>query len=331
MIAGLIRPDKGRIAVDGRVLVDTAARHLRAGAQAAHRLCVPGCAAVSASDACGRTCAMAAGSRRAASAMPRSSSVVDLLGIGHLLDRRPAPVGRREAARRDRPGAARQPAAAADGRAAGLARRGAQGRDPALYRAAARRDGMPIVYVSHSVAEVARLATDVVVLAAGKVAASGPTADDHAAARPAAGRGARRGRRGARHDGRCATTSAFGMTVLRLGGRRDPGAACSTLPAGAPVRVRIRARDVMIATEQPHGPQRAQHPARHDRRRSCRATGRRSRSASTATAQTGRWRASRGSRGRRSTSARAGGLRGRQDGELRPGQHRRRPARRSER
>ena len=36
---------------------------------------------------------------------------------------------------------------------------------------------IPIVYVSHSVAEVARLATDIVVLSDGKVAASGPTAE----------------------------------------------------------------------------------------------------------------------------------------------------------
>ena len=43
------RPDEGRIAVDGRVLVDTAARHLRAQAQAPHRLRLPGRAAVSAS------------------------------------------------------------------------------------------------------------------------------------------------------------------------------------------------------------------------------------------------------------------------------------------
>ncbi|MGN6306392.1 MAG: ATP-binding cassette domain-containing protein, partial [Mesorhizobium sp.] len=34
---------------------------------------------------------------------------------------------------------------------------------------------IPVVYVSHSVAEVARLASDVVVLSQGKVAASGPT------------------------------------------------------------------------------------------------------------------------------------------------------------
>ena len=66
--------------------------------------------------------------------------VVELLGIGHLLDRRPATlVGRREAARRHRPRAARRSAPPADGRAARLARRRAQGRDPALHRAAARR------------------------------------------------------------------------------------------------------------------------------------------------------------------------------------------------
>ena len=62
-----------------------------------------------------------------------------------------------------------------------------------------------------------------------------------------------------RHD------DVFGMTVLRLGGGRDPRAASRQRRLGAPVRVRIRARDVMIATEQPHGSQRAQHLAGQDR------------------------------------------------------------------
>ena len=44
--------------------------------------------------------------------------------------------------------------------------------------------GIPIVYVSHSIAEVARLATDIVVLAAGRVVASGPAAEVLARARP---------------------------------------------------------------------------------------------------------------------------------------------------
>ena len=41
-----------------------------------------------------------------------------------------------------------------------------------------RDDGrVPIVFVTHSVAEIARLATSIVVLSNGRVSASGPTAD----------------------------------------------------------------------------------------------------------------------------------------------------------
>ena len=89
IIAGLIRPDEGRIAVDGDVLVDTASRHLRAEAPAADRLCVPGRAAVPASDASGRTSPMAAGSRRAASAAETSIASSSCSASAHLLDRRP--------------------------------------------------------------------------------------------------------------------------------------------------------------------------------------------------------------------------------------------------
>ena len=49
MIAGLLRPDRGIIAIDGEVLDDTAARRARPAASPPHRLCVPGRAAVSAS------------------------------------------------------------------------------------------------------------------------------------------------------------------------------------------------------------------------------------------------------------------------------------------
>ena len=106
---------------------------------------------------------------------------------------------------------------------------------------------MPIVYVSHSVAEVARLATDIVVLADGKVAACGADRRDHAAARPPAGRRARRGWRAARHGGRPPRRD-----VRHDGAHARPPArsACrGSMPRlGAPVRLRIRARDVMIAT-----------------------------------------------------------------------------------
>ena len=70
--------------------------------------------------------------------------VVDLLGIGHLLDRRPAALsgGEKQRVAIGRALVA-SPQAHPDGRAAGFARRGAQGGNHALYRAAARRDEDP--------------------------------------------------------------------------------------------------------------------------------------------------------------------------------------------
>ncbi|VFT27379.1 Uncharacterised protein [Pseudomonas aeruginosa] len=53
------------------------------------------------------------------------------------------PLRRRAATRRHRPGPPHQPAPAADGRAAGIPRPEAQGRDPALSRTPARGTGHP--------------------------------------------------------------------------------------------------------------------------------------------------------------------------------------------
>jgi len=109
--------------------------------------------------------------------------------------------------------------------------------------------GVPIVYVSHSVAEVARLATTLVVLSEGRVAATGPTAEIMARLDllPLTGRseaGAILSTRVAAHD------PAFGLSVLRAaaGELRVPRV---DLPAGTALRVRIRARDVMIALAPP--------------------------------------------------------------------------------
>ena len=69
---------------------------------------------------------------------------------------------------------------------------------------------VPIVYVSHSIAEVARLATTIVLLSDGKVAAVGPGGRDHAPARPVPADRPRRGRRHHRGRRSRATTSASG-------------------------------------------------------------------------------------------------------------------------
>src|SRR5205807_2123520 len=103
--------------------------------------------------------------------------------------------------------------------------------------------GVPIVYVSHQVAEVARLATTLVVLTEGRVAAIGPTA---AIMTGRAEAGAILATTVAGHD------PVFGLTVLRAaaGELRVPHL---DLPVGAALRVRIRARDVMIALAPPVG------------------------------------------------------------------------------
>ena len=60
---------------------------------------------------------------------------------------------------------------------------------------------VPIVYVSHSVAEVARLASTIVLLSEGKVAAVGADLRDHASARSLSAHGTRGGRRHRRGHG----------------------------------------------------------------------------------------------------------------------------------
>ncbi len=52
-----------------------------------------------------------------------------------------------------------------------------QGRDPAVPRAAARHSSLPIVYVTHDIAEVERLADQLVLMEKGRVLAAGPLAD----------------------------------------------------------------------------------------------------------------------------------------------------------
>ena len=108
---------------------------------------------------------------------------------------------------------------------------------------------IPIIYVSHDIAEVARLADRIVVLAAGRCIASGPVADilERLDLQPATGRfeaGVVLTARVAAHD------AAFHMTRL------DHHGQTISLPAlqvavGEQVRIRIRARDVALTTKKP--------------------------------------------------------------------------------
>jgi molybdate transport system ATP-binding protein len=178
--------------------------------------------------------------------------VVDLLGIGALLDRRPGRLS----------GGEKQRVAIGRALLAGprlllmdepLASLDARRKDEILPYIERLRDqaGVPIVYVSHAIAEVTRLASTIVLISDGRVRAVGPLQEvmGRAELYPMAGRfeaGAVLAVRVAAHDagwGLTELTGVFGkLTVPRL-----------HAPVGSALRVRIRARDVILAATPPTG------------------------------------------------------------------------------
>jgi molybdate transport system ATP-binding protein len=250
LFAGLARPETGRIVVDGATLVDTAARvflpphRRRVGVVFQDARLFPHLS-VRTNLAYGRILAR----RRADPAA--FAAVAEMLGIGHLLDRRPGDLsgGERQRVAIGRALLARprlllmdEPLAALD-----------EARKAAILPYVERlRDeaGIPIVYVSHAVAEVARLASTVVVLEAGRVAAAGPA---EAILRRFDLVPVHEAEAGALLD--MVVESVDPETGLT----RLAGAAGTLLvprlerPAGTRLRVRIPARDVLVATERPRG------------------------------------------------------------------------------
>ncbi|MEP3275939.1 MAG: molybdenum ABC transporter ATP-binding protein [Stappiaceae bacterium] len=178
--------------------------------------------------------------------------VVDLLGIEHLLERSPAKLSGGEKQR------------VAIGRALLSSPRALLMDEPLASLDAARKEEIlpyldrlcreakiPIVYVSHAIEEVVRLADTLVVLSEGRVKASGPVADilTRLDLGPATGR----------HEaGALIRAKVIGFDPNWMLVKMDvegqqlelPGA---NAPVGQEVRLRIRARDVSIATQDPEG------------------------------------------------------------------------------
>ena len=114
------------------------------------------------------------------------------------------------------------------------------------------RFGVPTLYVSHSIDEVARLADRTLVLTDGRVRAFGPTPlvlerlDVQSIAGPLEASVVIEARVTA-HD------THYRITTLDLGGESIVMPMVANLAIGAGARLRIRARDVAVATVRPHG------------------------------------------------------------------------------
>jgi molybdate transport system ATP-binding protein len=243
IVGGLIRPDRGKVAVDGQVLVDTerglfVPKHRRRIGYVFQESRLFPHLSVRSNLLYGR---WFTGDGGAAADL---ASVVDLLGIGALLARRPESLSGGEKQR------------VAIGRALLAHPRLVLMDEPLASLDEARRAeilpyierlrdeaGVPILYVSHSVAEVARLATTVVILTEGKVTAVGPVADVLALA-DSGDAGGVLDAVVARHD------EAFQLSVLATAAGELQVPRLSA-PAGAPVRAYIRARDVMLSLRPP--------------------------------------------------------------------------------
>jgi len=251
IIAGLARPDKGLVTLNGATLVDTdkgifVPRHRRRFG------CVFQEARLFPHLSVRQNLQYGAWFAPKAESPESLERIVGMLGIGALLDRKPGKLSGGEKSRvaigrallsrphlllMDEPLSALD-----DARKAEIL--------PYLERL---RDEtkIPIVYVSHSLAEVARLANRVVVLRDGHVEAVGPVVD--VLSRPALAEAPDRREAGALIEGRVeSSTPAHGLTVVALKSVRLylPG---KSLRPGSPVRVHIPARDVMLATVKPEG------------------------------------------------------------------------------
>jgi molybdate transport system ATP-binding protein len=248
-VAGLIGPDEGRIVADNRVLLDTARgiflppHRRRLGYIFQEGRLFPHLTVRQ---------NLRYGSWFAPKPAPRAhrARIVDLLGIGHLLERRPGALSGGERQR------------VAIGRALLSAPRLILADEPLAALDEIRKSeilpyferlrdevSIPILYVSHSASEVARLATTVVALDAGRVLRHGAAEDvlSDPSVLPVGAREA-----GAVIAARVVAHHSDGLTELDAGGQAMflPHV---PQPRGGMVRMRISAHDVILSRERPEG------------------------------------------------------------------------------
>lgn len=248
-VAGLLMPDEGRVAAGDWVLLDTA-RNVRLKPHRRRLGYIFQEGRLFPHLTVKQNLAYGGWFAPKGAAREDMGRVVELLGVGHLLGRRPGALSGGEKQR------------VAIGRALLSAPRLILADEPLAALDEARkaeimpyferlRDevNIPILYVSHSASEVARLATTVIALDAGRVVAQGPAAEvlGDPAVLPA----------GAREAGAVLTATvvvhhADGLTELDAGGLPLFLPHVAQAPGGV-LRVRIAAHDVILSRSRPEG------------------------------------------------------------------------------
>ncbi len=249
-VAGLLRPDEGHLEIDGEVLMDTG-RNIhtpphkrRFGTVFQDARLFPHLTVAQNLDF---------GTRYApkGSKIPRDD-VIELLGLNAMLTRAPNTLSGGEKQR------------VALGRALLSAPRMLLMDEPLASLDATRkheilpylehlRDGplkLPILYVSHAIEEITRLADTLVLLRDGNIAAQGPLRDvmSDPAAVPLIGvREA-----GSVIEATVLSHDSDGLTTLKLRAGRVILPTVNA-PVGAQLRLRIKAQDVMVARTRPTG------------------------------------------------------------------------------
>jgi molybdate transport system ATP-binding protein len=250
IIAGLTRPQAGHVAIDGRVLYDAAAgidlppHERRIGYVFQEGRLLPHLT-VRQNLLYGRFFSR----KKASLAFERA---VELLGLGELLERRPGALsgGEKQRVALGRALLANPQVLLLDEPLASL---DTPRKAEILYYIERLRDDVrvPMVYVSHSLDEVVRLADTMVLLSDGRVLGAGavPEMAGRAELRPYLGR----------HEGGAVVEARVVAQDLQSGlARLEFAGGTLEIPdvealVGEQVRVRIRARDVSLALSHPPG------------------------------------------------------------------------------
>ncbi len=182
----------------------------------------------------------------------RFEEVVDLLGVTQLLDRAPAKLsgGERQRIAVGRALLSQPRLLLMDEPLAALDRHSKEEILP-YFEMLHERLAIPIIYVSHDIGEVSRLADHMIVLSAGRKLAEGPLREilERLDLQPSTGRfeaGVVVTARVLEHDRH------YHMTRLDLGGQ-PLSMPYADLAIGSMARFRVRARDVSLATRRPEG------------------------------------------------------------------------------